>query len=203
MGIQKSDLIVRTEVINKFYSILNTITITFSLQYINKSKYITNVSRSYDHKKLSSTIIYWPTLSDNFKLILECIKKDYIDAEDLILYVQKAFSMLSQIRNARRYYYDGDNNNGQSITYTMRKHTLDGLGCFANQKTNNYLSKSLNVISSAITEKEQIKADNIIKYFNALYTNYLQWRNTQSLETIKIYFCHTNCHSSCYTRSRR
>lgn len=162
-----------------------------SVTYYKGSHKVTNSSSTLE--KISA--------KNDAKVFLNNYTDNIIDASTFLNAIYMSLIIMTKIRHTTYRTYVGNNNNGAAVTYRL-KSTEIGNGQYTNTKSNT--AKSLvynnpyvdNIVRSIIVKTS------INNFYTTLKTDFNNWVNSQS-EWINYYSCHTNCHSSCYHRSRR
>lgn len=214
MAIKQSDLIIRNEVISKFSEILESISITFSAHCQscrnkftnNNNGNITNVKTGFARIEYSAKCQYGSKndFASAFKVLLQNIYDQSINANNLLISIQNAFLLLSKIRNTTHNQYNDVWTNASWESYTLAPNMPKyGLGYFQNTISGIYLNESLSAVNEEIKINNIIEANDVILYFNELCENYYNWRNSRANETITTWFCYSRCHLACHSRSRR
>lgn len=177
------------------------------------TQHITNVPTNYtsknvytiiDNKIVNLTISTKKDVAQTINILLQQISYNAIDAKNLLSNIQYAMKQLSRLRYTVCRSFTGTDANGAPHGWSAATFLSDGIGAFTDvRQSQTFTKNATNNIKSNIVANKPVVAEDVIKYFNLLLSNYVQWKNKNTHQYIDIYYCHTNCHTSCYARSRR
>ena len=182
------EIIDKEKQINEYYNkIIKPINITFYQK-----------SHTIDKKRSSSELDTKNSVKPAAKTLLSNSIDNIIDAKDFLNTIKSSINILSRIRYTTYRKYKGNYTNGGAITYSLVQ-TITGNGQFVSKKD---ITNVTNYIDNVIKTKDIVNSEIINEFFETLKIKYNNWVASQN-QKLYYYACHTNCHSSRYSRSRR
>lgn len=198
-----TNIIKKIDIINQYYEVIikNSGTVSYNKTSHGGWRYyiLQNGSWKQQSKNLLDNVI---AVTNSKAQITNNINVNaVITVSHVISVLINATKILTKIRKTTTYYYVGGWNNGGPIPYSL-KATTSGYGEYTDTKNLSYTNLTKISNTDTLNTNDMLDTKNFNILLNNLYNIFKNWQNSTS-QQLRYYSCHTNCHNSCYHRSRR